>query len=72
MEGIESIAPGRDTAIEEALVAVLILSSGPFPIHLSEMKNPINVSPAPIVSSVFTFTDGTLKIGFSKFLLSRT
>ena len=49
--GIEGDAPFLVTAIAEAADAVRSASSAVFPDATDEMKNPVNVSPAAVVST---------------------
>ena len=60
--GIEGIAPGRETAIDEALAAIRIASSLQYPRIIAARKYPVNVSPAAVVScaSAVSYTHLTL------------
>ena len=49
--GIEGEAPFLVTAIAEAAEAMRSASSAVFPDDTDEMKNPVNVSPAAVVST---------------------
>ena len=48
------LAPFFPTAIADAMAAVLSASSGVFPFMISPTKYPVKVSPAAVVSTVFT------------------
>ena len=50
--GIEGVAPGLETAMEEALAAILRASCTLLPSITAAMKYPVNVSPAAVVSKL--------------------
>ena len=52
--GMEGPAPFLLTAIADAIAAVLRDSSTLFPLIMLPMKKPVKVSPAAVVSTVFT------------------
>ena len=65
MLGIDSIAPFPDTVIPAALFAIRNASSGFLPCDIEARKKPVNVSPAPVVSTAGTFSASVYK---SKYL----
>ena len=60
--GMDGVAPGLETAMEEAFAAILSASWMDLPSITAAMKYPVNVSPAAVVSTAFT-----LKIPWNTF-----
>src|SRR5690606_20584633 len=61
--GNDDWAPGRVTEMAAAAVAKRSASASRRPAHSSASRHPMNVSPAPVVSTACTFSAGTYRGG---------
>ena len=52
--GMDGVAPGLETAMDEAFAAILSASWMDLPSMTAAMKYHVNVSPAAVVSTAFT------------------
>ena len=52
--GMDAVAPGRETAIADAFAAISSPSLTGIPSMIEEIKYPVNVSPAAVVSTALT------------------
>ena len=52
--GMDAVAPGRETAMADALAASSSPSCTGIPSIIEEIKYPVKVSPAAVVSTAFT------------------
>ncbi len=53
-QGMDAVAPGRETAMADALAASSSPSCTGIPSMIEEIKYPVKVSPAAVVSTAFT------------------